>query len=132
MATKFVILDPVRQRRGTRDYILNKPYARLVARLAPFRLAKAASLAGDWEGRASKIVQGEIFPALDRQIAAMRAVRAKAKPNAAAWSLPNGEAYYADAGKASTTTGAAGWNSRSRTNGWSPGGTAPRSRCRPI
>jgi len=35
MATKFVILDAVRQRRGTRDYILNKPYARLVARLAP-------------------------------------------------------------------------------------------------
>ena len=35
MATKFVILDPVRQRRGSRDYIMNKPYARLVARLAP-------------------------------------------------------------------------------------------------
>jgi murein DD-endopeptidase MepM/ murein hydrolase activator NlpD len=35
MATKFVILDAVRQRRGNRDYILNKPYARLVARLAP-------------------------------------------------------------------------------------------------
>ena len=35
MATKFVILDAMRQRRGNRDYILNKPYARLVARLAP-------------------------------------------------------------------------------------------------
>ena len=35
MATKFVIFDAVRQRRGNRDYILNKPYARLVARLAP-------------------------------------------------------------------------------------------------
>jgi murein DD-endopeptidase MepM/ murein hydrolase activator NlpD len=41
MATKFVILDPVRQRRGTRDYILNKPYARLVARLAPISKAEA-------------------------------------------------------------------------------------------
>ena len=28
---KFVILDAVRQRRGSRDYIMNKPYARLVA-----------------------------------------------------------------------------------------------------
>src|SRR5215468_5982290 len=35
MATKFVILDAMRQRRGNREYILNKPYARLVARLAP-------------------------------------------------------------------------------------------------
>jgi murein DD-endopeptidase MepM/ murein hydrolase activator NlpD len=41
MATKFVIHDPVRQRRGTRDYIMNKPYARLVARLAPITKAEA-------------------------------------------------------------------------------------------
>src|SRR5215470_8960260 len=41
MATKFVILDAVRQRRGNRDYILNKPYARLVARLAPITKAEA-------------------------------------------------------------------------------------------
>ena len=41
MATKFVILDAVRQRRGSRDYIKNKPYARLVARLAPISKAEA-------------------------------------------------------------------------------------------
>jgi murein DD-endopeptidase MepM/ murein hydrolase activator NlpD len=41
MATKFVILDAMRQRRGSRDYILNKPYARLVARLAPISKAEA-------------------------------------------------------------------------------------------
>ena len=41
MATKFVISDPVRQRRGSRDYIMNKPYARLVARLAPISKAEA-------------------------------------------------------------------------------------------
>jgi murein DD-endopeptidase MepM/ murein hydrolase activator NlpD len=41
MATKFVILDAMRQRRGNRDYILNKPYARLVARLAPVTKAEA-------------------------------------------------------------------------------------------
>jgi murein DD-endopeptidase MepM/ murein hydrolase activator NlpD len=41
MATKFVIHDPVRQRRGSRDYIMNKPYARLVARLAPITKAEA-------------------------------------------------------------------------------------------
>jgi murein DD-endopeptidase MepM/ murein hydrolase activator NlpD len=41
MATKFVVLDAVRQRRGTRDYIMNKPYARIVARLAPLPKADA-------------------------------------------------------------------------------------------
>ena len=44
MATKFVILDPIRQRRGSREYILNKPYARLVARLAPISKAEAQSI----------------------------------------------------------------------------------------
>ena len=74
----------------------------LVTSLA--RKAKAANLAGDWAGRATKIVSGEIFPALDRQIAAMRAVRTQSRPDVGAWSLPQGEAYYADAVKASTTT----------------------------
>jgi murein DD-endopeptidase MepM/ murein hydrolase activator NlpD len=41
MGTKFVILDAVRQRRGSRDYIQNKPYARLVARLGPISKAEA-------------------------------------------------------------------------------------------
>ena len=74
----------------------------LVTSLA--RKAKAANLPGDWERRATKIVSGEIFPALDRQIAAMQAVRARSRPDVGAWSLPQGDAYYADAVKASTTT----------------------------
>jgi murein DD-endopeptidase MepM/ murein hydrolase activator NlpD len=44
MATKFVVLDPVRQRRGSRDYIMNKPYARIVARLAPLSKADAKAI----------------------------------------------------------------------------------------
>src|SRR5262249_61570882 len=44
MATKFVSLDAIRQRRGNRDYILNKPYARLVARPAPLTKAGAQPL----------------------------------------------------------------------------------------
>jgi murein DD-endopeptidase MepM/ murein hydrolase activator NlpD len=44
MATKFVVLDAVRQRRGHRDYIMNKPYARIVARLAPLSKADANSV----------------------------------------------------------------------------------------
>ena len=41
MATRSIVLDPVRQRRGSRDYIMNKPYARLVARLAPVSKVEA-------------------------------------------------------------------------------------------
>jgi hypothetical protein len=42
--TKSIILDHVRQRRGNRDYMMNKPYARLAARLAPLSKAEAQSV----------------------------------------------------------------------------------------
>jgi len=66
--------------------------------------AKAANLPGDYAGPATTIVAQEIFPALDRQIAAMQAVRGKATSDAGIWKLKEGGAYYADALKASTTT----------------------------
>lgn len=34
MAMRFVVHEPIRQKRGTREYIHNKPYARITARLA--------------------------------------------------------------------------------------------------
>jgi uncharacterized protein (DUF885 family) len=89
---------------GQMQALRGQPAAQTVMVTSLAKKAHAANVPGDWAGRATQIVQAEIFPALDRQIAAMRAVRAKAKPNAAAWSLPNGEAYYADCVKASTTT----------------------------
>ncbi|WP_332768524.1 DUF885 domain-containing protein [Phenylobacterium sp.] len=66
--------------------------------------AKAANLPGDYAGPATKIVAGEIFPALDRQIAAMTAARAIATADAGVWKLKDGAAYYAGGLKASTTT----------------------------
>jgi uncharacterized protein (DUF885 family) len=68
------------------------------------RKCAAAKVDGDWAAQAQKIVETEVFPALDRQIAAMQAVRAKARPDTGVWALPHGDAYYADAVKASTTT----------------------------
>jgi murein DD-endopeptidase MepM/ murein hydrolase activator NlpD len=41
MATKFIIHDSMRQRRNNREYVVNKPYARIVARLAPVPLSFA-------------------------------------------------------------------------------------------
>jgi uncharacterized protein (DUF885 family) len=89
---------------GQMKALRDQPAAQTILVSSIVKKAKAANLTGDWEGRATKIVEGDIFPALDRQIAAMRAVRAKAKPDVGAWALPNGDAYYADAVKASTTT----------------------------
>ncbi|MFI4950327.1 MAG: DUF885 domain-containing protein [Caulobacterales bacterium] len=97
---RFICDLSVGQMKALRD----QPAERTILVTSLARKAKAANLPGDWEGRATKIVQGGIFPALDRQIAAMTALKAKAKPDTGAWALPNGEAYYADAVKASTTT----------------------------
>jgi uncharacterized protein (DUF885 family) len=89
---------------GQMKALRDQPAAQTILVASIVKKAKAANLPGDWEGRASKIVTSEVFPALDRQIAAMQAVRAKAKPDTGAWALPGGEAYYADAVKSSTTT----------------------------
>jgi uncharacterized protein (DUF885 family) len=89
---------------GQMKALRDQPAAQTILVTSIVKKAKAANLPGDWEGRATKIVTSDVFPALDQQIAAMRAVRAKAKPDVGAWALPNGDAYYADAVKASTTT----------------------------
>ncbi|MBX7247435.1 MAG: DUF885 family protein [Caulobacteraceae bacterium] len=66
--------------------------------------AKAKNLAGDWQGRASAIVDQKIFPALDRQIALLEGWQASATHDAGVWRLPMGEDYYRWGAKFSTTT----------------------------
>ncbi|WP_409049835.1 DUF885 domain-containing protein [Sandarakinorhabdus sp.] len=66
--------------------------------------ASAAGVAGDWSARASGVVAGKVFPALDRQIAAVARLRAGASPDAGVWKLPGGDEYYDAAVKSSTTT----------------------------
>jgi uncharacterized protein (DUF885 family) len=68
------------------------------------RKAAAAGVTGDWATRATAIVTAEIVPALDRQIAAVTALRASASMDAGVWKLPDGAAYYDAAVKSSTTT----------------------------
>ncbi|MDB5457501.1 MAG: hypothetical protein JWP92_3086, partial [Caulobacter sp.] len=66
--------------------------------------AKAKGLSGDHEAKATSIVATAIFPAIDRQIAALKATRAKATDQAGVWKLPDGAAYYDWALKNGTTT----------------------------
>lgn len=88
------------QMRAMRDQAPEKTV--LVSSLAA--KAKAAGLSADYATPAAKIVAEEVFPALDRQIAAMQDARAKATSDAGIWKLKDGAAYYADALRAATTT----------------------------
>jgi uncharacterized protein (DUF885 family) len=66
--------------------------------------AKTANVAGDWGTRAARIVADKVYPALDRQIAAIEALRPTTRPGDGAWRLPQGDAIYAAALAQMTTT----------------------------
>jgi uncharacterized protein (DUF885 family) len=62
------------------------------------------NIAGDWAARAAALVSGPVAQGLDRQIEALRAIRANAVHDAGCWRLPEGEAYYRLGIKSNTTT----------------------------
>ena len=66
--------------------------------------AAAKKIAGDWRARAAKIVADQVYPALDREIAAVTAVRASSRPGDGVWRVPRGEEIYAAALAEATTT----------------------------
>ncbi len=68
------------------------------------RRTGAGRIAGDWNARSAKIVQGPVAAALERQLAAMKAQRAKATMDAGMWARPDGDEWYAWGLRASTTT----------------------------
>ncbi len=65
---------------------------------------KAAQFPRDPGARAQAIARDRIGPALDRQIEELKRQRKAATADAGAWKLPDGEAYYAWALRAGTTT----------------------------
>lgn len=58
---------------------------------------------GDYEKAASDLLTGPVAAALDRQAAALKALRANASHDAGVWRLPDGAAFY-EAGLISNTT----------------------------
>jgi uncharacterized protein (DUF885 family) len=98
IAPNFLLEKTLKQQKGARA----QPIADwgLVAGLA----RKTKDIPGDHARRAAAIVEDKIAPAMDRQIAELLAHRAKATSDAGAWKLPNGEAYYAWALRAGTTS----------------------------
>ena len=68
------------------------------------RRAGEAKLAGDYGARCARLVEQKVYPALDRQIALVKQIRATARSAAGLGAVPNGAAIYAAALKAATTS----------------------------
>uniref|UniRef100_B0T4Z8 Twin-arginine translocation pathway signal n=1 Tax=Caulobacter sp. (strain K31) TaxID=366602 RepID=B0T4Z8_CAUSK len=98
VAPDFLLDKTLKQQKGARA----QPIADwgLITALA----RKAKDIPGDHVRRATAIVEGKVAPAMDRQIAELAAHRARATSDAGAWKLPDGEAYYAWALRAGTTS----------------------------
>lgn len=95
------------------DFILDKTLRQLRAGravtakesgLVTSLVKRTSKLRGDWGGRAERIVARTIYPALDRQIAELARHRARATSEAGVWHIPRGDAYYAWALRAATTS----------------------------
>jgi uncharacterized protein (DUF885 family) len=65
---------------------------------------RTKSMPGDYSAKAAKLAADKIAPALDRQVAELEAHRRRATSDAGVWKLPQGDAYYAWALRAATTT----------------------------
>jgi uncharacterized protein (DUF885 family) len=79
------------------------PEANTIAESLAKRTA-AKNIPGDWAARAGKIIGDKVYPALDRQIALIKELRAKARTSAGLWDVPRGEEIYAAALASATTT----------------------------
>jgi uncharacterized protein (DUF885 family) len=86
------------------DAIRSTPAAGTVLVTSIARKAKAAGLGDEWALRAAGVVEQTVYPAYDRYIAGVKALRARTTGDAGVWKLPNSAAYYDAAVKSSTTT----------------------------
>ena len=67
--------------------------------------AAAKNIPGDWARRATAIVEREVYPAIDRQLAAVRDLRRSSTPGDGIWRVPGGgDIYGAALAEATTTT----------------------------
>ena len=66
--------------------------------------AVEAKLPGDYTARAARLVGRQVYPALDRQIAALQQLRAGARSEVGVGAMPGGDALYAAALREATTS----------------------------
>jgi len=65
---------------------------------------RTKDIPGTWGPRAATLVREQVVPALERQLAELKAQRGTATMDAGMWARPRGDEYYAWALRASTTT----------------------------
>jgi len=82
----------------------NEPAAQSSLVRSVARRAGEKGIAGDWATPATAVVEGRIYPALDRQIAALTELRRGAGTAPGVSRLPQGEAFYANALRFHTST----------------------------
>ena len=97
-APDFLLDKSLRQQRSVRAAPIEQ--WGLVTSLA----RRTRNLDPDYARRAAALVTEKLAPAMDRQIAELARQREHATSDAGVWKLPNGEAYYAWALRAGTTT----------------------------
>lgn len=68
------------------------------------RRTSEKGIAGDWSGRATKIVEDEVFPALRRQLALVKRLKPGTRKGDGVWRLPRGDEIYDKALRYFTTT----------------------------
>jgi uncharacterized protein (DUF885 family) len=68
------------------------------------RRTKEKKIDGKYQEIATRLVEQRVYPALDRQIALLQGLQAKAVHDAGVWRLKDGDAYYAASLEAATTT----------------------------
>jgi len=95
------------------DFLLDKTMRQLRQTLADAEaggglvsslVGRTKDIPGDWERRAREIVTGKVAPALTRQLAEIERQRARATADPGMGTRPHGDAFYAWALRASTTT----------------------------
>lgn len=99
-APDYILETTLKLLRGLRD----QPAAETILVTSLAKRAREAGLERNYKADAERIVAAQVFPALDRQIGLVEELRARATHDAGVWRLPDGEAYYAEALKTSTTT----------------------------
>jgi len=99
-APDYILDTTMKMQASLRD----QPAAQTVLVASFAKKLAAANLPPERAAQAEKIVAEKIFPAIDRQRALVAQLRAKASHDAGCWRLPDGEAFYAAAAEAATTT----------------------------
>ncbi|MEE4450306.1 DUF885 domain-containing protein [Novosphingobium resinovorum] len=96
------------------DFLLDRAIAQMTSTIADARqdggslvasiAGRTKQMQGQWAADATRIVAGEVVPALQRQLAELQRQRGLAKGDPGMRERPHGAAYYAWALRASTTT----------------------------